>query len=179
MARTIITHKQKFPLIDPNIILKRDFLPPPTNIGLTWSITDVTCFGGNNGSINLSVSTTYSISYYWSNGSTLQDLNSLSAGNYNCTLTIDQTGETQSTGNIVISQPTAISFTYSISYPGGLGAIDLSVSGGTPGYSYTWTGPDLFYASTQDISGLTAGNYNCEILDQNGCIVNTGNIPIS
>ena len=44
-------------------------------------------------------------------------------------------------------------------------AINLSVSGGTPGYTYSWSNG----ASTQDISGLTAGTYTVTVTDSVGC----------
>ncbi|MCE4566929.1 SprB repeat-containing protein, partial [Maribellus sp. CM-23] len=49
------------------------------------------------------------------------------------------------------------------------GSINLEVSGGTPGYTYSWTGPDGFTASTQDISNLAEGTYYVTITDANGC----------
>lgn len=54
---------------------------------------------------------------------------------------------------------------YAISCFGGRdGHIDLTVSGGSPPYTYEWsTG-----ASTQDISGLAAGYYRVAVYDNNG-----------
>ncbi len=45
------------------------------------------------------------------------------------------------------------------------GEIDLNVIGGTPPYSYSWTGPNSFTASTQDISNLEVGAYTVTITD--------------
>jgi len=45
------------------------------------------------------------------------------------------------------------------------GAIDLTVTGGCPPYTYSWTGPGGFVASTQDISGLISGVYTIVATD--------------
>ncbi len=45
------------------------------------------------------------------------------------------------------------------------GAIDIDVSGGTGSYSYQWTGPNGFTASTQDIAGLLGGDYSVTVYD--------------
>ena len=48
------------------------------------------------------------------------------------------------------------------------GSADLTPSGGTPPYTFTWN-PGGF-ATTEDISGLSAGVYTVVINDSNGCV---------
>lgn len=43
------------------------------------------------------------------------------------------------------------------------GAIDITVNGGTGSYTYAWSGPNGFTASTQDISGLVYGWYTVTV----------------
>ena len=49
------------------------------------------------------------------------------------------------------------------------GAINISVSGGVPPYSFSWTGPSGFTSPSEDISGLASGLYSVTITDANGC----------
>ena len=45
------------------------------------------------------------------------------------------------------------------------GAIDVSISGGTPPYNYNWSNG----ATTDAIKKLTFGNYQLSVTDNNGC----------
>ena len=49
--------------------------------------------------------------------------------------------------------------------------MNLTISGGSGNYIYSWTGPGVFTASTKDITGLKAGVYTCIVQDQNGCLL--------
>lgn len=49
-----------------------------------------------------------------------------------------------------------------------LGAITLTVTGGCPTYTYLWSGPSGFTATTKDLTGLASGAYSVVITDQIG-----------
>jgi gliding motility-associated-like protein len=49
------------------------------------------------------------------------------------------------------------------------GSIDLSMNGGTPGYTYLWSNGE----TTQDIDSLASGDYTVTVTDNLGCIFNT------
>lgn len=53
------------------------------------------------------------------------------------------------------------------------GAVNLTVFGGTAPFTYVWSGPGGFSATTQDISGLDAGTYTVTVTDDNGCTTTT------
>lgn len=64
------------------------------------------------------------------------------------------------------------------------GAIDIEIIGGVGPYTYSWTGPFGFVATTQDITGLVAGTYTVTVVDSEGnqatssCIV-SGPFPVN
>lgn len=133
----------------------------------------------NNGAINLSVSgTSGSVSYSWSNGATTQDLSGLNPGTYNCTIT-DQTGCSVTTTNYTVgNNPGTLEILSSTitneNCLDGNGAIDLTILGGAVPYSFDWSNG----ATTEDLSGLSAGNFSCTITDDNGCFVSTGSLTV-
>jgi len=58
------------------------------------------------------------------------------------------------------------------------GAISITYSGGTPPYTYEWTGPNGYTSSEEDISGLVPGLYTVIIADANNCTSFPGPIEI-
>jgi len=51
------------------------------------------------------------------------------------------------------------------------GAISTTAFGGEPSYTFAWSGPNGFSATTEDLSGLQAGTYEVTVTDANNCTV--------
>jgi len=142
----------------------------PALLQAATAVSNVTCFGFNNGAIELTVTGgTTPYSFAWSNGSTAEDLTGLGPNTYNVVVT-DANGCTVNASGTVTepAQLVATSVNTNVTCFGGSnGAIDLTVNGGLAPYLYSWAhGP-----VTQDVSGLTAGSYSVTIVDQNGCVL--------
>lgn len=136
------------------------------NLSLTKS--DVTCNGGNDGKIDLSVvggNTPYS--YFWSNSLTTKNINNLAAGTYFVTVTdinscYDVTSET-------VDQPTSLSLTIFTTDDNGTqnGTANVSVTGGSPGYTFEWG--TIPVQTAAKATKLAAGTYKVIITDSHGC----------
>jgi len=50
------------------------------------------------------------------------------------------------------------------------GTLSADVFGGSAPYTFSWTGPNGFTASTSNLEELVAGTYNLTITDSNGCV---------
>jgi len=139
------------------------------SINVTPLIGNVNCFGGNNGSISLTVSGGVSpYTYLWSTGSTSQNVSGLAVGSYSVTIS-DNAGQNKVV-TYTVSQPLlALGSTSTqvdvICFGATTGSISQTVTGGTPPYTYLWSNN----ATTKDISGLTEGSYSVIITDAAGC----------
>ena len=143
---------------------------------IVLNVTDASC-NGNDGAIDLTViGGTPTYIYAWSNGSMTEDLAGIPAGNYMVTVT-DAVGCTQ-TASATVGQPIAILVTEThinvLCNGGSNGSIDLTVTGGTPGFTYTWSNG----MTTQDIGGLQAGTYTVTVTDAFGC-TRTGSTTVT
>jgi streptogramin lyase len=155
------------------------------NIIIEKIITDVSCFGGSDGSVDITATGgTPPYTYSWTGPgyfySTSEDLSGLEAGTYEVTVT-DSTGGSYGYGGgdgcsssmtVVIGQPDAIVIDKIITdvscFGGSDGSVDITVSEGTPPYTYAWSGPGYFSATTEDLSDLEAGTYEVTVTDSSG-----------
>ena len=129
-------------------------------------VTNVTCFGGNNGAATASATGgTAPYTYNWGSGRVTAAVTGLTAGTYTVTVT-DATG-CSSTQSVTITQPTAITITSTVANATcrPIGSVQASVSGGTSPYSYLWSNG----ATTATISNLAGGNYTVTVTDSRGC----------
>lgn len=139
-----------------------------TALSLSNTTNNVLCFGGNNGSIDLSVSGgAGSYIYFWSTNSTANDLIGLAAGTY--TVTVTDLNGCSKTLSATVSQSTAITTSGIVNQASCSGNsdgwIDISTIGGIPPYTYLWSNG----SALQDLQNLTSGTYTVTITDANGC----------
>ena len=136
----------------------------------------ISCPGGNDGSIDASVSGgTAPYQYNWTStlgaSFTSEDIQTLSGGSYTL-LTTDVNGCSTS-AMVILSEPSPISVSVSIitaaCQGGSTGAIDAAIIGGTAPYSVAWSGPNGFTAVQQDLTALAAGIYTIIVTDAHGC----------
>ena len=153
----------------------------PALIGVTVNgSSEVSCFGGSDGSAEITVTGGTPVYLFsWTGDitghiSTSEDPDDLVPDTYDLTIT-DNNGCVQVFPDLVtIGEPLELSVLVDnitdVDCNGdATGAIDITPSGGTPGYTFAWTGPGGFNASTQNIANLEAGDYNLTLTDSRGC----------
>lgn len=153
----------------------------PLAVVLSGVVTDVSCRGGNDGRIVVTTqNATPSLTYQWSVsgiGNSAQ-ANGLSAGSYAVTVT-DANG-CAAQAAFAVTQPAqglAVQATGGALLCAGStqGSVQATASGGTPPYSYAWSGGA---AAVAQPTGLGAGSYTVTVTDANSCIA-TASAPLT
>ncbi|MEL6134422.1 MAG: SprB repeat-containing protein, partial [Bacteroidota bacterium] len=150
----------------------------PDAIQATFAPTQVSCFNGSNGSIDLTVTGgTTPYNYLWTNslltlGNT-EDLTGIPADQYFVTIT-DANGCSE-TLNTTITEPTEVTLQalpVPVACAGqATGSIDLQASGGVLPYTYVWTNSSAVQIDTaEDVGNLVADIYQVAVTDANGCV---------
>ncbi|OSZ80766.1 hypothetical protein CAP36_05845 [Chitinophagaceae bacterium IBVUCB2] len=151
-----------------------------SSLTATIAQTNVLCNGGATGTISISNISGGTVPYQYSlDGAmwqTSNTFNGLIAGTYTVYYR-DNGGCQASQNNILITQPAALTLTSSLLHPGcgnSSGSITLSGVGGLPPYQYSLNGTT--WQSGNIFSGLSAGNYQPMIRDNNSC---TQSLPVT
>ncbi|MBK7148292.1 MAG: gliding motility-associated C-terminal domain-containing protein [Bacteroidetes bacterium] len=139
----------------------------PIVLSATISGTNVSCFGGNNGIADLSVTGgNPGYTYLWNNFATTEDLNAIAAGNY--TVIVTDTKGCQTIASVSITQPSQLILSTTITNVlcnGGTGSINLTANGGAGSNTYLWSNGSV----TEDIANISAGTYSLTVTDANNC----------
>lgn len=139
--------------------------------------TNVTCFGAANGTATVQVIGGIPPYDYSINGVTFQTSGTfagLAGGTYNI-IGRDSKGCTD-VAVVTISQPSQVvvtidSVTNVQCYGGNTGAIYITPTGGTPGYTFVWSNGNTAEDNTTNV---TAGVYNVTVTDANNCVGTAG-----
>lgn len=140
----------------------------PSQVAPVGTVTNVLCPGGSGGAIDVTVSGgSPGYTYLWSNGATTEDLSNLNSGTY--VLTVTDVNGCEGNNTFGVSEPSpfvgSAMTTPPICFGGSNGAIDYTVSGGSPGYTYLWSNG----ATTEDLTGIPGGVYTVLVTDSVGC----------
>lgn len=149
-------------------------------VGASATTTPSSCFEPATGSINLTPSggrAPYAVTWSGPSGytATIEDPVALRAGNYRAVVT-DADGCAFTTPDFNVAGPlealglnTNPTVTNPLCFGANTGSINIAAKGGTSGYTYSWSGPNGFSNTNQNITGLAAGTYTVTIRDANQC----------
>ena len=159
----------------------------PAQFIVNTSKSNVSCFGGKNGTASASPYGGVSpYTYLWSNGRTTKTITGLAAGTY--IVTVTAANAATATGSAVITQPanplTISSFTQACN------SLTLNPAGGTPPYSvaewYHYTPPYLYLNEPLNqqgsftATGLVSGEkYYAWLQDIKGCVAVIGEYTLA
>ncbi|WP_269468182.1 MULTISPECIES: PKD domain-containing protein [Flavobacterium] len=148
---------------------------------------DITCFGLNDGRINVNVSGgNLPYTYLWTKDgnpftANSGNLSNLEPGVYDVTIT-EKNNCGILHGNYKIEEPPLLELSFVskvdvLCYGYSTGEIDVKTVGGrvtetSPGvysYSYFWTGPNGYTSYSQNLRNVPAGNYHLTVSDNSGC----------
>jgi hypothetical protein len=142
---------------------------PQVPLGGSVTSTNVVCAGACNGSASVQgFGGTPPYTYLWSNGQNQSSVSGLCPGSYSVTIT-DANGQSSISSNVLITDPPSlVTNTTLLTAPcNGManGGINLTVTGGLPPYTYSWSNG----STIEDPQNLTAGTYTVTVTDANGC----------
>lgn len=140
--------------------------------------------GANDGSIALEiVGGEGNYKYEWNGPNGFEahskDISNLSPGEYTFIVTDDNNCTARLT-SIILKAPQPLTLTPNIPEINGFqiscngaatGSIKPNAAGGTGNYNYSWSGPDNFSSSENNLENLSAGFYSLTLTDDNGATI--------
>lgn len=141
-----------------------------TEPSTSWVETPVSCNGGSDGSIDLTIAGgTPNYGYFWNNGSIIEDPANLTAGSY--TVIVSDNNGCLAYDTVLITEPTPLTASSLVNNAACAGVCNgdatINVSGGTAPYNYIWNDP--LAQTTSTANSLCAGDYIVTATDANGC----------
>jgi hypothetical protein len=150
---------------------------PVSPIEITgFQTQQITCFGTADGSISVEAQTTLgSVTYNWNNGSEVSSIGQLSPGIYTVEISSDAPCPINQSAQFEIFQPAELIGSYTFIDADGTNStlgdsLQVSVSGGTPGYSISWITPQGTINNQESIEITANGNYSYTITDAHDCM---------
>lgn len=146
----------------------------PSDVVLRLDLTQNGCFGNTEGTAKLTATGgTPGYTYRWPGNRTGADISGLAAGAYIATVT-DANGCVKNI-EAVITQPdplaAEVSHTDVTCFGGRNGAVTVNMSGGTPGFQFSFDNRNFNGANI--MVGLRAGQYTIYVKDAKGCTLLT------
>jgi gliding motility-associated-like protein len=154
---------------------------PSVNAGAV--LVNATTCGNANGSITGITATGTGLTYVWNGNSAAgPTLSNQPSGNYSLVVT-DANGCTANSGpyNIATSSAPVVNASVIVITDAHCGLSDgalsgLTISGGTPNYTYSWSGTSQ---TSINLTALAVGSYALTVTDQAGCTAQAGPFQVS
>jgi gliding motility-associated-like protein len=145
----------------------------PPAITSTINVSDVTCYGGANGSTAISVNGgvgPYSVS--WSSNPVQSGLSAINLSSGNISATIIDANGCVAVNTVNIAQPPALNtimtgWTPVSCFGGSNGTANVQSSGGTAPYTYSWN--TMPAQTNANATNMIAGMFTVTVTDANGC----------
>ncbi len=155
------------------------------------NVFNISCHGASDGYINIEVvGGSGNYTWLWTGpggfSAVTKNISGLIAGVYICTVTDINGCVLTPMPEFTLTEPAPLTISaipsvstdgsFNISCAGGIGSIDVTVTGGSEGsYTYAWSTIDGsgIAAGEQDQNSLTAGTYHLRVTDINGCVAET------
>lgn len=149
------------------------------SFSFTAETTGTTC-GFNNGIIEVFTTTGGTLPYSYQLEGPITNptiynnfigkFTNLQAGTYNLTVSDNSSPVCSQTQSVFVSPSNGVYFDLFPTQPvfGNDGSINVLITSGTPPFSFSWSG-DVSGQTGVLLTGLTSGEYTCEITDKSGC----------